>query len=213
MAKLVSVNVGLPVEIGSARGKRVFSGIVKKPVIRPVIVRKLNLDGDRQADLSVHGGVDKAVYVYPSENYPFWKNEFPSLELPWGSFGENFTTKGLQEDFVRIGDRLHVGSAEFAITQPRFPCYKLAIRFGTNKMINLFLESLRSGFYLRVLKEGKVRAGEEIRVIRGSDDSESVGSIVRTFLENEKAAPRIERKIARRDSSLSDSDQFSSCKK
>jgi MOSC domain-containing protein YiiM len=110
--------------------------------------------------------------------------------LLWGAFGENFTTEGLHEDSIRIGDRLNVGSAEFAVTQPRFPCFKLGIRFGTNKMIKMFLESLRSGFYLRVLKEGRVRGGEEIEVISENQDSESVESIVRTFLENEKAASK-----------------------
>jgi MOSC domain-containing protein YiiM len=177
----------LPSEIGSFRGKKVLSGIRKEPVTGSVIVRKLNLDGDRQADLTVHGGVDKAVYVYPSENYPFWKNKFPDLDIRWGTFGENFTTEGLHEDSIHIGDRLIVGSAEFAVTQPRFPCYKLEVRFGANKMTKLFLESLRSGFYLKVLKEGRIEAGDEIRVIGGSENSETVESAVRTFLENEKA--------------------------
>jgi MOSC domain-containing protein YiiM len=194
LAKLLSVNVGLPREIGSFRGNRILSGIRKEPVAGSVVVRKLNLEGDKQADLTVHGGVDKAVYVYPSENYPYWKNKFPDFDFRWGALGENFTTEGLHEDSIRIQDRLSVGSAEFAVTQPRSPCYKLGLRFGTNRMIKMFLESLRSGFYLRVLREGIVRAGDEIRVNGGSEDSETVESIVRTFLENEKVSSGLSHK-------------------
>ncbi|HUL91246.1 MAG TPA: MOSC domain-containing protein, partial [Burkholderiales bacterium] len=118
-----------------------------------VRVAALNLEGDRQADLSVHGGPDKAVYVYPSEHYGYWRRELQGMDLPWGSFGENFTTEGLSEEF-RIGDRLRIGSAEFAVTQPRMPCFKLAVRFGRADMVKKFMRSGRTGFYLSVTREG-----------------------------------------------------------
>ena len=187
MAKLLSINVGTPDALGSHRGKKIMSGIRKRPVSGSVIVRKLNLDGDKQADLTVHGGLDKAVYVYPSENYPYWRKKFPEMEMPRGTFGENLTTEGILESTIHIGDKLTIGSAQFEVSQPRFPCFKLGMRFGTSTMIKLFLESLRSGFYLRVIKEGKIRAGEEITVESSDATSETIESIVRTFIENEKA--------------------------
>src|SRR6266571_7761773 len=127
--RLVSVNVGLPREV-AWKARSVSTGIFKEPVQGRVMLRRLNLDGDRQADLSVHGGADKAVYAYPSEHYSYWRNTLPDLDLPWGAFGENFTTEGLLEENVRIGDRLQVGSAEFIVTQPRMPCFKLGIRLN-----------------------------------------------------------------------------------
>src|SRR5262245_1593175 len=148
--KLVSINVGLPREV-EWRGRMVMTSIFKSPVRGRVRARKLNIDGDQQSDLSVHGGVDKAVYVYPSEHYEYWHAELPGVELPWGVFGENFTTEGLHEDAVHVGDRLRVGTAEFVVTQPRLPCYKLGIRFGMPDMVKRFQHSGRTGFYLAVL--------------------------------------------------------------
>lgn len=127
--KLISVNVGLPREVG-ANGQRVLTGIFKQPVAGRVAVRRLNLDGDRQADLSVHGGPDKAVYAYPAEHYEFWRRELPGTDLPFGMFGENLSVEGLREDEVNVGDRFTIGSAEFQVTQPRLPCSKLGIKFG-----------------------------------------------------------------------------------
>ncbi len=144
--KLLSVSVGLPREI-EWKDKIVRTSIFKAPVSGPVRVAKLNVDGDQQSDLTVHGGIDKAVYVYPSEHYPFWREQFPDMELPWGVFGENFTTEGLLED-TRVGDRFRIGSAEFVVTQPRMPCFKLGIRFNRPDMVKRFLESGRTGFYL-----------------------------------------------------------------
>jgi MOSC domain-containing protein YiiM len=159
--KLVSVNVGLPRDVPWL-GKTVRTSIWKSPVEGRVHVANLNLDGDRQSDLSVHGGPDKAVYAYPAEHYGYWRKELPDADLPWGAFGENFTTRGLLEDQVLVGDRLRVGSAEFTVTQPRMPCFKLGIRFGSPAMVKSFLESRRSGFYLAVLREGEVGAGDPI---------------------------------------------------
>jgi MOSC domain-containing protein YiiM len=159
--KLVSVNVGLPRDV-DWRGRRVRTSIWKEPTAGRIRVDRLNLEGDRQSDLSVHGGPDKAVYAYPSEHYRYWRKELPGMDLSWGAFGENFTTAGLLEADVKIGDRLGVGSAEFVVTQPRMPCYKLAVRFGRDDMVKRFLASGRSGFYLAVLREGDVGTGDAI---------------------------------------------------
>ena len=153
--KLLSVNVGLPREI-EWQGKRVRTSIFKSASAGHVRVMTLNAEGDEQSDLSVHGGVHKAVYAYPSEHYPFWREEVPGVDLPLGTFGENFTTEGLFEEAVHIGDRFRVGSAEFIVTQPRLPCFKLGIRFGRPEMVKRFLRSGRTGFYLAVLEEGLV---------------------------------------------------------
>ena len=143
--RMLSVNVGLPREV-EWRNEPVTTAIHKAAVSGPVRVRRLNLDGDRQADLSVHGGPDKAVYVYPSEHYPFWKEELPGVALPWGAFGENLTVEGVNETAVRVGDVLRAGTAEFIVTQPRLPCYKLNIRFQRPDMVKRFLRSGRTGF-------------------------------------------------------------------
>ncbi|MGH9927982.1 MAG: MOSC domain-containing protein, partial [Pyrinomonadaceae bacterium] len=140
----------------------VRTSIFKEPVKGRIRVAKLNLSGDEQSDLSAHGGADKAVYIYPSEHYLFWRKELPDMDLPWAMFGENFTTEGMLEDSVYIGDRFKVGSAEFVVTQPRMPCYKLMIRFGRADIVKRFLHSGRTGFYLAVIREGEVIAGDSI---------------------------------------------------
>jgi MOSC domain-containing protein YiiM len=175
--KVVSINVGLPREV-QWHGKTVLTSIFKAPVEGSVKVRRLNVDGDRQSDLEVHGGADKAVYVYPAEHYAFWRTELPGVDLPWGAFGENFTTEGLIEDAVHIGDRFKIGSAEFAATQPRMPCYKLAIRFGRPDIVKRFLRSGRTGFYLAVTREGEVTAGDGVASIARPELTISVADIV-----------------------------------
>ena len=159
--KILSVHVGLPRKI-EWQGKIVRTSIFKRPVEGPVRVTKLNLDGDQQSDLSVHGGIDKAVYAYPSEHYAYWREELPGADLPWGAFGENLTTEGLSESAVNIGDRFRIGSAKFVVTQPRLPCYKLGVRFDRPDMVKRFFQSHRTGFYLAVLQEGEVAAGNSI---------------------------------------------------
>ena len=144
------------------------------------------MEGDRQADLTVHGGVDKAVYAYPSEHYPYWAEKYPKMEMPWGSFGENFTTEGLLEDEVHVGDRFMMGSAEFAVTQPRFPCYKLGLKFGTQAILKTFLDSERSGYYLKVLREGNVKAGDTIRTVEANENSPTITSMVRVVKRSER---------------------------
>jgi MOSC domain-containing protein YiiM len=176
--KVVSVNVGLPRTI-TWQGRTVETGIFKAPIRGRVWVRTLNLDGDRQADLSVHGGPDKAIYVYPSEHYHYWRDEFPGMELPWGMFGENFTTEGLLEEAVNIGDRLRIGSAVVMVTQPRVPCYKLAAKFGRQDIVKRFLASGRSGFYLKVMQEGEVEAGAPIELINRDTHGVTVADVAR----------------------------------
>src|ERR1044071_6778196 len=155
--RVVSINVGEPREVQSANGA-VLTSIFKTPIAGRVALRGHNLDGDRQSDLTVHGGANKAVYVYPSEHYAFWKDQLSVDDLPWGSFGENLTTEGVAEEAIHVGDRIRVGSAEFIVTQPRMPCFKLGIRFERADMVKRFLESRRSGFYLSVAAEGELEA-------------------------------------------------------
>jgi MOSC domain-containing protein YiiM len=176
--KIISINVGLPREV-EWQGKVVSTSIFKKPVTGSVRVERLNLVGDRQADLTVHGGADKAVYAYPSEHYAYWKDELPGTALPWGSFGENLTIEGLDETLC-IGDRLTIGSAEFVVTQPRLPCFKLALRFGRLDMVKRFLKSGRTGFYLAVLQEGEIKVGDPIELHR-QESGVTVTDIVRLY--------------------------------
>jgi MOSC domain-containing protein YiiM len=154
-------------------------------MLGPVRVAMLNLEGDEQSDLSVHGGVHKAVYVYPSEHYRFWREQISGLDLPQGAFGENFTTEGLLEEAVHIGDRLRVGSAEFVVTQPRMPCFKLGIRFGRPEIVKQFLQSGRSGFYLSVLREGRVTAGDSMERLTRDEHGVSVSDIVNLYKADE----------------------------
>jgi MOSC domain-containing protein YiiM len=162
--KLISLNIARP-RLMVYQGTTINTGIFKKPVAGTVRLRMLNLDGDRQADLTVHGGLHKAVYGYPAEHYEFWRPELPGDDLPPGAFGENFTTEGLSEADLHIGDRFQVGSSILMVRQPRMPCYKLAAKFQRDDMIERFLHSRRSGFYFSVEREGEVEAGNEIELI------------------------------------------------
>jgi len=179
--KIVSLNVGMPREL-LWHGRPVVTGIFKEPVEGRVVLRKLNLDGDGQADLTVHGGEYKAVYCYPVEHYDDWKKQLPERELPMGMFGENFTTEGMREDAMHLGDRFSVGTAEVVVTQPRLPCYKLGVRFGTDDMVKRFLASGRTGFYIAVSREGQVAAGDEIRLIAQDENSVAVSEITRLYV-------------------------------
>src|SRR5256885_7749042 len=178
--KLLSVNVGLPREV-EWKGKIVRTSIFKAPVLGRVRVAKLNLEGDQQSDLTVHGGIDKAVYAYPSDHYRFWREELSGTDLPWGAFGENFTTEGLLEEAVHIGDRFRVGSAEFVVTQPRMPCFKLGIRFDRPDIVKRFLQSGRAGFYFAVLKEGEVTAGDSIELLARDENGITVADVISLY--------------------------------
>lgn len=179
--RLVSLNVGLPREV-IWHGQTVTTGIFKEPIPGPIALRKVNLDGDRQADLKAHGGEYKAVYGYPIEHYAYWRKELPGRDLPFGVFGENFTIEGLLETSVHLGDRFSVGSAEIIATQPRLPCYKLGIRFQSDWMVKRFLASARTGFYFAVAREGEVGAGDEIELLSRDPRAVPVSDITRLYV-------------------------------
>lgn len=179
--RVTSVNVGMPRET-VWKGLMVRTGIFKEPVAGPVMVRTLNLSGDQQADLTVHGGSAKAVYAYPAEHYPYWQGQLPEATLSPGNFGENLTTEGLLEPALCIGDRLQIGSAVLMVTQPRMPCYKLALRFQRDDMIHHFLASGRVGFYFAVVQAGEVYAGCEIKILDRDPHRVSVADIMKLYL-------------------------------
>ena len=178
--KILSVNVGLPREV-IWQGKLVTTGIFKEPVQGRVMMRRLNLDGDQQADLTVHGGVNKAVYLYPSEHYGYWRIELPGMDLARGMFGENFTTEGFLENTIYIGDRFRIGETEVMVTEPRMPCYKLGIKFGRADIIKRFLASRRTGFYFAVRREGTVSAGDAVELVGHEQQNISVADITRLY--------------------------------
>jgi MOSC domain-containing protein YiiM len=192
--KLISVNVGLPREV-AVNGGSVRTGIFKHAVSGAVRVERLNLVGDRQADLSVHGGPNKAVYAYPEEHYDYWRRELAEDELPWGMVGENLTTEGLHESSVFIGDRYRVGTAELAVTQPRSPCYKLGIRFGRPEMVKRFLHSGRSGFYFAVAQEGEVKAGDSIELLSREANSLPISDINKLYASEKNDREMLERAV------------------
>ena len=193
--RIIQINVGRP-RLVTRNGEPVSTAIYKEPVAGRVMLRTLNLDGDRQADLSVHGGPEKAVYGYPSEHYAFWKRELPKMDLPWGMFGENFTTEGMFETELNIGDRFRIGSAKVMVTQPRMPCYKLGIRFGRSDILRRFLASERSGFYFSVLEEGEVGAGDEFELIEKNESGVRVVDVTRLYSSDKLNADLMRRAIA-----------------
>ena len=196
--RLLSLNVGLPRQV-RFQGELVTTGIYKKPVQGSVRLRKLNLEGDKQADLKVHGGVDKAVYAYAGEHYDYWRQELPDMSLPWGMFGENFTTEGMFEESVNIGDQFKVGTANLIATQPRMPCYKLGVKFGNMDMIKRFLASGLTGVYFKVMKEGEIEQGDEIKLIKKDENSVTVKDIVRIYTIDKDDIQTIERAIKIKD--------------
>jgi MOSC domain-containing protein YiiM len=180
MPKILSVNVSFPKEV-DFEGQKVTTGIFKEPIEGRVELRTLNLDGDKQADLTVHGGPDKAVYAYPTEHYEFWRKVYPNIEMPNGMFGENFTTEGLMEAEVNVGDVFKIGSSKVIATQPRMPCYKLGVKFGRMDVLKKFLASGRSGIYFKVLEEGEVGAGDSIIQIKKDTNRVGISDIVRLY--------------------------------
>ena len=193
--RIVSVNIGQPREV-PWRGTTVTTSIFKDPVSGPVRVAGVNLDGDRQADLVVHGGPDKAVYVYPAEHYPAWEREL-GRSLPWGAFGENLTVSGLPlENAICIGDRLRAGSAELLVVQPRLPCFKLGIRFKNPGMLRRFLVSGRTGYYLRILSEGDVEAGDSIDLVDHHPGRVPVSEVTRLLTRDRHDARGLGRVLA-----------------
>jgi MOSC domain-containing protein YiiM len=178
--KIISVNVSLPRTVFWKK-RDVTTAIFKEPVQGPVMARTLDLDGDRQADLTVHGGPEKAIYAYPSGHYSFWRSELPGMDLPWGMFGENLTIEGLREEETHIGDRFRMGAAVLMATQPRIPCYKLAVKFGRDDILKRFLQSEKSGVYFSVLEEGFIQIGDTIEKIHQDESEISVTDILRLY--------------------------------
>jgi len=197
---VISINVGRPRELSSGR-RTVRTSIRKVPVSGRVRIRRLNVAGDQQSDLNVHGGIDKAVYAYPSEHYSYWARELDGVALSRGSFGENFTISGLLEDAVHIGDVLRIGSAELTVTQPRIPCFKLGMRFERPDMAKRFLDSHRTGFYLRVSLEGDAEAGDAITIVSRDRAGIAVVDIVRAKFGRD-AAGHADQELLRRASAL-----------
>jgi MOSC domain-containing protein YiiM len=192
--KIVSVNVGMPREV-AWKGTSVSTGIFKSAVEGSVPVKTLNLRGDEQADLTVHGGPYKAVYGYPSEHYPFWRKALPQADLSWGAFGENLTTEELAEDTLFIGDRLRVGSTLLMVTQPRVPCYKITIRFDRDDMIKRFIASNTSGFYFSVVEEGEVASGSAIEIVHRDSAKVSVADINHLYYGTSRSRDLLERAV------------------
>jgi MOSC domain-containing protein YiiM len=193
--KIVSLHVGRP-RLVVWNGQSVSTGIYKTPVEGRVVLRTLNLDGDRQADLTVHGGPAKAAYAYPAEHYGYWRDELPGTELPWGMFGENFTTEGLDESTAHVGDRFRIGSAEVTVTQPRLPCYKLGIKFGRADILKRFMASGRTGFYFSVQREGEVGAGDALELIGRDENTVTVADIVRLYVLDKGNVEMMRRAVA-----------------
>ncbi len=197
--RIVSLNVARP-RLVVYKGATINTGIFKKPVLGRVMLRTLNLDGDRQADLSVHGGPYKAVYAYPSEHYEFWRHELPAMDLPWGMFGENFTTEGmtdgLSEADLHIGDRFRVGAATVMVRQPRMPCYKLAAKFQRDDIIERFLVSGRSGVYFSVEQEGEVGVGDSIELVSRAHDGITIAEMDRLFVSDRYNRDLLQKAIA-----------------
>ncbi len=190
--KVLSVNVGTPKQY-DWMGQPVTTSIFKSPVEGEVRVNTLDLDGDVQSDLSVHGGVHKAVYVYPHEHYAYWM-EHGIKPLTMGNFGENLTVEGLLEDDIHIGDELEIGSARFAITQPRLPCYKLQVRFNRPEMTKIFWNSRRFGFYLKVTREGALAADAPINIVKRDPNAVSVADLIALYT-GDRPDPDVLRRI------------------
>lgn len=188
--KIVSLNVGLPRSV-PYMDREIRTGIFKQPVAGPLLLRRLNLDGDHQADLENHGGRNKAVYAYPSEHYEFWRGELPEKDLPWGMFGENLTTEGLLEENACIGDHFRIGQAIVKVTQPRIPCYKLGIRFGRADMVKRFLASRRSGIYFSVVEEGLINKGDTIERVREDERRISIADVNRAYVNTRDNIPLV----------------------
>ena len=192
---LISLNVGLPKTV-QWRDQPVTTGIFKNPVGGPIALRRHNLDGDRQADSTVHGGPTKAVYVYPTQHYDYWRGELPDVELGWGHFGENFSVDGMGEESTYIGDEFSVGTARVAVTEPRMPCFKLSVRFGRADMPKRFLQSQRTGFYFGVVEEGEVEAGDTLERLSKHPDGLSVADVTSLYTTERGNVALLKRAIA-----------------
>ncbi len=193
--RIVSIQIGRPSEVLS-KGRVVTTAIFKQPASGRVLLRRLNLDGDQQADLSVHGGPEKAVYVYPVEHYPFWRAEYPEMDLPHGMFGENLTSEGLLEDDVCVGDAFRIGDADVVVTQPRVPCYKLGVKFGRDDILKRFLHSRRTGWYLSVAREGEIGPSDPIERLSRDPHGLTITEVTRLYAEDRHNPELLHRALA-----------------
>lgn len=191
--KIISLNVGLPRTVQDARGHDVLTSIFKSAVAGPLLLRRMNLDGDLQSDLTVHGGKNKAVYAYPSEHYDYWRKQLPGYEFTWGNFGENFTTEGFFEDHAFIGDRFRIGGATIKVAQPRMPCFKLGIRFARPDMVKMFWASHRSGIYFSVVEEGMVGVGDTFERVHEDERRISIADINRAYADPQENLALLQR--------------------
>jgi MOSC domain-containing protein YiiM len=193
--KLISLNVARP-RLALYKGTTVNTGIFKQPVSGRIALRRLNLAGDQQADLNVHGGDYKAVYAYPAQHYDYWRQELPNMDLPWGMFGENLTIEGLDEDEVHVGDLFRIGSATVMVRQPRMPCYKLALKFQRDDILERFLLSGRSGFYFSVEQEGEVGEGDSIDLASQNLSGITIAEMNRLFVRDKYNHDLLQKAIA-----------------
>ena len=188
------MNVGRPKSVNTPQGP-VLTAIWKDPVEGRVPLKRFNLQGDQQADLKVHGGENKAVYLYPSEHYPFWRGELPGMDLQAGMFGENLTTEGIDEREVHIGDRFQIGTAVLQVAQPRMPCFKLALKFGRPDIVRRFWLSGRSGIYFSIVEEGELGKGDEIVPLSRVSDGITIAELVRLYRDPDPDPERIHRAL------------------
>ena len=195
--KILSLNVGLPRRV-LFHDREVMTAIFKTPAEGPLMLYRLNLNGDRQADLEVHGGTNKAVYIYPFEHYAYWREQLPEVDFSWGHFGENLTTEGLREQDALIGDVYRMGQAVVRVTQPRMPCYKLGIRFGRDDMVKRFLASGRSGIYFSVVEQGLVNRGDTIEKTSTQPDGISIQDVNRAYANSHDNAELVRRIVSAR---------------
>jgi MOSC domain-containing protein YiiM len=178
--RVQALNVSLP-KVLVYKGEEVLTGIYKVSTAEPLMIRKTNIDGDRQADLTVHGGVDKAVYAFPAEHYSYYQETLKQDPYETGQFGENLTTEGMLESDVHIGDRYQVGEVVLEVSQPRSPCYKFAIKMGTAESLSVCINSAKTGFYFRVLSEGVVQSGDRIEIEYSNDTAPTVEEVHRLY--------------------------------
>lgn len=181
--KIISTNIGRIREV-ELHGRKIITGIFKEPVNEPLFLGKTGVNKDEVADLKVHGGSDKACYLYSADCYPYWQKSYPGQKLGWGIFGENFTVEGLDEGKINIGDTYKIGTALVRVSQPRLPCYKLGIRFNSKKIVKQFLNSPFPGVYLRVIKKGFVKNGDSMELVKPNVPAVTVREIFSLFSSN-----------------------------
>lgn len=182
-SRVISINVSKAKEV-AYKGRSIETGIFKTPVSGKLKLNHLNLEGDQQADLTVHGGPDKAVYAYSWEHYSWWQEKLPGVEFSYGKFGENLTTEGVLEEQAFIGDEFRIGAVVLRVSQPRLPCYKLGIKFGRADVIKMFTQSTRSGIYFSVVEEGELEQGDKIEYLRGDEHKINLQDVAKIFAGN-----------------------------